>query len=99
MGCFNSKKANKKAKPEPNQNPNFTNGALVVKNNKFISQALDSHNEYRTIHSSSKLKLNNDLCRIAQEWAERIASSNNFEHSSNIYMGQSLGIKIFTKTK
>ena len=58
---------------------------------QFIKDALEAHNNYRSFHRTNKLKLNNELCNIAQQWAERISSSNNFEHSNNTYLNQSLG--------
>ena len=66
---------------------------MVVDNKQFINEAFDSHNRYRTVHGSNKTKLNKELCKIAQLWAERIASTNSFEHSNNTYLGQSLGKK------
>lgn len=66
----------------------------VVRNKQFILDALENHNKYRSFHRTNKLKLNNDLCNIAQQWAERIASTNNFEHSNNTYLNQSLGFNI-----
>ncbi|CAF1442944.1 unnamed protein product [Rotaria sordida] len=39
----------------------------------FRQQALDKHNEYRKIHCSEALKLNNDLNDISQDYAEKIA--------------------------
>jgi len=70
-------------------------------NKVYIKNALECHNHYRGIHNASKLKLNNELCSIAQTWAETIAKTNNFEHSNNNYLGQSLGENIamrFTST-
>ena len=59
---------------------------------EFIQDALDHHNRYRYIHRVPHLKLNKDLCNLAQEWAGKIASTGKFEHSNNRYMNQSLGI-------
>jgi uncharacterized protein YkwD len=67
------------------------NGVLVVDNKNFTNEALDSHNRYRLMHGSNKLRLNKELCKTAQQWAERIASTSSFEHSNNTYLGQSLG--------
>ncbi len=66
-------------KPSPNANSNY------------VKDALDAHNNYRGVHQAAKLKLNNELNTIAQQWAETIARTNNFEHSNNNYLGQSLG--------
>lgn len=77
------------------------NGTFVPKNKQFVKEALESHNQIRVLHAATKLKLNADLTRMAQEWAEHIADTNKFEHSNNSYLGQSLGENIamrFTST-
>ncbi len=43
------------------------------------------------MHDVPYLKLNRELCNIAQEWAEKIANTGKFEHSNNKFEGQSLG--------
>ncbi len=58
----------------------------------FIKDSLEAHNNYRNLHRTGKLKLNSELCNIAQQWAERLSYSNNFEHSNNTYLNQSLGL-------
>jgi uncharacterized protein YkwD len=57
----------------------------------FVKDALDEHNRLRRMHGVPYLKLNRELCNIAQEWAEKVASTGKFEHSNNKYDGQSLG--------
>jgi uncharacterized protein YkwD len=57
----------------------------------FVKEALDEHNSLRGVHCVQELKLNRDLCSIAQKWAETIAETGAFEHSNNKYLGQSLG--------
>lgn len=109
--CFGKKSTSTKKKPISSQGFDYEQdanygqqqpGVIFVPNNKqFVRDALDSHNHYRQLHSAGKLKLNDELCRIAQAWSERIARSNTFEHSQNIYAGQSLGENIamrFTST-
>jgi uncharacterized protein YkwD len=61
----------------------------------FVKDALDEHNRLRRTHGVAYLKLNRQLCSIAQEWAEKIASTGKFEHSNNKYDGQSLGTDFF----
>ena len=63
-------------------------------NKKFVRDSLEAHNKYRAAHNAPKLKLNNELNRTAQSWADHIARTNNFEHSNNTYSGQSLGENI-----
>lgn len=37
---------------------------------EFQTQSLDAHNAYRNKHKVQSLKLNKDLCILAQKWAE-----------------------------
>jgi len=37
------------------------------------------------------LKLNSELCKIAERWAERLASRKKLEHSGDKYKGEPLG--------
>ena len=90
-GCINSKKSGKGNKQPGGSGVAHDNNA----NKQFIRDAFEAHNKYRTSHNATKLKLNADLCKTAQLWAEHIASTNNFEHSNNTYMGQSLGLYLF----
>ena len=112
--CFGKNKQDKNKKvpinqptpinqPSTSPSPNYSQtGAILVPNNKqFIRDALDAHNHFRSMHSAGRLKLNDEMCRIAQAWAERIARTNTFEHSQNMYAGQPLGENIamrFTST-
>jgi len=36
---------------------------------KFANAALDAHNECRKKHGVDKLKLNTELCNLAERWA------------------------------
>ncbi|CAF0958542.1 unnamed protein product [Rotaria sordida] len=51
-------------------NPPYPDGLSL---RTFRQQALDKHNEYRKIHCSEELKLNNDLNDISQDYAEQLA--------------------------
>jgi uncharacterized protein YkwD len=96
MGCKVCKPKDNKDKKSKNSR-NDKNDS----NKNYVKNALDNHNNYRGTHQAQKLKLNNELCSIAQQWAETIAKTNNFEHSNNNYLGQSLGENIamrFTST-
>ncbi len=66
----------------------------MPKNKQFIREALESHNQIRSLHQANKLKVNNELNKLAQIWAEHIADTNKFEHSNHSYLGQSLGENI-----
>lgn len=85
-------KGNKKQSSSSNKKGSSTNKGDSNKN--YVKDALDAHNHFRTVHQAGKLKLNNELSTIAQQWAETIAKTNNFEHSNNNYLGQSLGENI-----
>ena len=70
---------------------NSANSKKQLNKLPFVKEALDEHNRLRSLHCVQSLKLNRDLCSIAQKWAEHIANSGVFEHSNNKYLNQSLG--------
>ena len=47
------------------------------------SAAVSQHNTYRTTHKSPNITISDSLNSSAQAWAEQIASSGNFDHSTN----------------
>lgn len=63
--------------------------------NKFIQEALQTHNQLRSKHRSPALRVNQELNKIAQKYAEKIAKSNSFEHSDNTFKGDNLGENLF----
>jgi glioma pathogenesis-related protein 2 len=58
----------------------------------FADNHLNAHNEYRTKHGCPPLKLDEDLCKCAQDWADQLANKHAMEHrpgnkyGENIYM-------------
>ena len=81
-----------------NQNINITSHEKKTEDDdtigtsgNFVQNALQVHNKYRIKHHSPPLKLNNELCRIAQQYANYLAQSDSFQHSNNRYKGESLG--------
>lgn len=58
---------------------------------KFISEALIAHNQYRRKHGVPPLKHNPKISEIAQKWAENIASNDKMSPSYNRYEGMRLG--------
>ncbi|MFN6516412.1 MAG: CAP family protein [Nostoc sp. CreGUA01] len=50
---------------------------------KLRSAAVSKHNAYRATHKSPNLTISDSLNTSAQAWAETIASSGNFDHSTN----------------
>ena len=87
-GCHNSKNKNKGKETTTNT----AEGALLDR--QFIREAFDAHNICRENHEVPKLKLNPELCKLAQKWADHIANTRNFQHSNHTYQGQSLGENI-----
>jgi len=55
----------------------------VTTDKKFLEEALKTHNELRKKHGVDKLKLSDDLCQVAQAWANKIAANDKMEHSEN----------------
>ena len=65
---------------------------------QFDIDALEIHNKYRKKHHAPALKLNKDLCKIAQGYAERLLATRSFNHSSNKYRGEELGENLYMCT-
>ncbi|CAF1324791.1 unnamed protein product [Rotaria sordida] len=63
-------------------------------NKEFVREALQVHNELRRKHGVEPLKLNNDLSKLAQEWANHLASTGTLVHSKtkyqNVHVGENL---------
>ena len=92
---WNSNKNNKNIN---NNKVNINNNQQkkeIISGNSFQKEALDTHNNYRKKHHANNLVLNKDLCNIAQKYAEYLAKTGNFEHSSNSYNGNPLGENLF----
>ena len=96
----NSKKNNKKDDWDYDWgNDNTSNKKKVVNENKsepisgsvFQKSALDAHNNYRAKHHVGKLVLNQELCDIAQRYAEELARTGNFAHSNCSFHGDNMG--------
>ena len=58
-------------------------------------EILSKHNEYRALHQVGDLTRLSDLETIAQNYAETLSASGNFEHSSNKYNGDYLGENLY----
>jgi uncharacterized protein YkwD len=57
----------------------------VTTDKDFLKAALKAHNEYRKKHHAPPLELSDDLCKVAQAWADKIAANDKMEHSENGY--------------
>ena len=64
--------------------------------NTFCIQALECHNKYRKMHHVPPLKLNKEICSIAENYAKVLATKLKcLQHSENTYKGQELGENLF----
>ncbi len=62
---------------------------------EFQNSALAEHNQIRRSHGAQDLRLNSDLNRIAQNYADKLASTKSgFKLSYNRYKGVILGENI-----
>merc|ERR1712051_733454 len=57
---------------------------------KFQKEALDSHNQCREKHGVAPLKIDKKLCSFAQEWANKLAKEDSFEHRTSQEYGENL---------
>lgn len=57
---------------------------------KMQEQMLKEHNAYRALHCTPPLELDDELSRSAQEYAQKLAKSNNFDHSDMEELGENL---------
>ena len=64
--------------------------------NKFKSDVLDEINLLRSKHGVEGLKMDNDICKISQKYAKKMARESELELSGNKYNGQDLGEIIFS---
>ena len=68
--------------------------------NDYRSKALNKHNELRNKHGSPNLKMNEDLNKMAQEYASKILQlEGKTSFPSNIYNDSTLGENIFISIK
>ena len=64
-------------------------------NDDVVNEALRMHNQLRAKHHSPPLRLNNEISKIAQKYAQYLADNDMMEHSSNQYKGEDLGENLF----
>ena len=87
-----------KEKSNNNENSNLICINKIKNENdekKNIKDALNSHNEYRKKHKSNPLELNDELCKIAQNYSDNLAKTKIFKQSGNKFNGKPLGENIF----
>lgn len=56
----------------------------------FQLECLQAHNELRKLHGVPPLKLNKEICRVCQEWANNLIKKGVFKHSQNPDYGENL---------
>ncbi|KAK1128273.1 hypothetical protein K0M31_002743 [Melipona bicolor] len=57
---------------------------------EFINVCLETHNLYRVRHGVPPLRLNKQLCKTSQDWANILAARGRLEHRANIDYGENL---------
>ena len=62
---------------------------------QFQIEGLKMHNKYRTLHHSPDLKLNKELCEIAQKYADYLAEKRLFSHSHARFKGAAMGENLY----
>ena len=62
---------------------------------KFALEALEAHNRYRAKHHSPPLTLNKELCKIAQDYSEKLLQNNAVKYSFGKFKGNDMGENIF----
>ena len=92
----NKKKEITKENKYTNDNDNIINNIFNSDFNTFCIQALECHNKYRKMHHVPPLKLNKEICTIAENYAKILATKLKcLQHSENTYKGQELGENLF----
>lgn len=73
-----------------------SNHCSYLAKEEFEQDALNAHNKYREIHTVPPMKLNKQMCQMAEEWAKHMASLGTLKHAEseerngdgeNIYYG------------
>jgi hypothetical protein len=78
---------------EMNQNENQGGGEFESSKHRFREEMLNAHNIYRTRHCVPPLRLDDDLSRSAQIYAERLARMNGMVQTDANTVGQNIYMK------
>ena len=65
---------------------------------EFQKKSLERHNYYRRMHHVYDLQLSNELCEIAQKYADYLAANDKFDHSHDKFKGEPMGENLYTCT-
>ena len=66
----------------------------LVKQERFISEALEAHNKYRKQHCVGELTIDPRLNELALEWAENLATIGSLKYKNATYCDENLGENI-----
>ena len=77
------------------ENRNFNSGNIKKKNNNIYKNLLKLHNDYRIIYKAPNLELNDELCQLAQEYADKCADLQSTDLTPVLYKNECLGENIF----
>ncbi|KAM4662523.1 uncharacterized protein O3C94_011005 isoform 2-T2 [Discoglossus pictus] len=72
--------------------------ARGAEESQFEKDFVATHNTYRKKHGAAPLRLNRDLCRSAQEWADHLLSIRTLKHSGTDH-GENLYYKYSSSAK
>ena len=94
---FNDNNNNNKFSYDDDTNNNNNQiSSTPVSGTDFQREALEQHNIYRRKHHVGDLVLNEELNNIAQNYANKLAATNSFQHSNNsLSNGEPLGENLF----
>jgi len=62
---------------------------------QFQQEGLIMHNKYRKAHHAPEIKLNKELCEIAQKYAEHLVEINTMTHSHARFKGTAMGENLY----
>ncbi|CAF1318844.1 unnamed protein product [Rotaria sordida] len=71
--------------------PSSKSSNVSQSNNEFLQESLQIHNELRRRHGAEPLQLNDDLSKLAQTWANHLASTGTLIHSKTKYRNVNVG--------
>ncbi|OXA51179.1 Golgi-associated plant pathogenesis-related protein 1 [Folsomia candida] len=64
--------------------------ARVTTPREYIEECLQVHNELRTKHGSPPMAIKEEMCKIAQAWANHLTTIGKMEHSNTEGFGENI---------
>ena len=74
--------------------PNININNEIKKTGNDIYKALEEHNIIRKNYNLKPLKINDDLCELAQRYADKCAETESLDHCPLLYKGNIIGENI-----